>query len=186
VVSATRPCQPLSWRSGRFPALPYLRPGSVSLPYSFGKTKSPKIILAEHACTRYNYPCPGSFLLAGFEVTTIGRIWGDHRGSGCARTVDAEPFVFIWVGRSKYFLDTRRSTPAMMLTGRTFGGNPEPDSIERPPSNGNDLLTFSRSVATPFFFLLFLITNSRSKEKSEPVSSFATGQRLRFGMPFEI
>jgi len=30
--------------------------------------------------TRYNYPCPGYFLLAGFEVTTIGRFWGDHRG----------------------------------------------------------------------------------------------------------
>ena len=58
-----------------------LRSGSVSLPQAHEKHKIlPKYFLPNRLPTRYNYLCPGYFLLAGFEVTTIGRIWGDHRG----------------------------------------------------------------------------------------------------------
>jgi len=58
-----------------------LRSGSVSLPqlHANGKLLRKKI-LRKHPSPRYKYPCPGYFLLAGFEVTTIGRFWGDHRG----------------------------------------------------------------------------------------------------------
>ena len=46
--------------------------------------------MPERLRTRYNYPCPGCFLLAGFEVTTIGRIWGDHRGEVTGVPIDTD------------------------------------------------------------------------------------------------
>ena len=48
-----------------------LRSGSVSLPQAHEKHKIlPKYFLPNRLPTRYNYLCPGYFLLAGFEVTT--------------------------------------------------------------------------------------------------------------------
>jgi len=62
------------WRSGRIPALPY--PPHRCVQYSPLLYKT----FAERTATSYNYSCSGSLPLAGFEVITYGRIWGDYRG----------------------------------------------------------------------------------------------------------
>jgi hypothetical protein len=36
--------------------------------------------LPGHHRPGYNYCCPAALPMAGFEVTTYGRFWGDHRG----------------------------------------------------------------------------------------------------------
>ena len=54
-----------------------LRPGAVSISSSGLPCEES---LLEKPPARYNYSCSGSALLAGFEVTLIGRFSGDHRG----------------------------------------------------------------------------------------------------------
>lgn len=59
---AARPCQPLSRRSGRFPALPYppLRQRQFTLPAAESQISSQKS-LPQHPLARYNYLVLGQF-----------------------------------------------------------------------------------------------------------------------------
>lgn len=54
-----------------------LRPGAVSITALCWLEKKR---LQKLASPRYNYPCPGSAPLAGFEVSTYGRFSDVHRG----------------------------------------------------------------------------------------------------------
>jgi hypothetical protein len=63
-----------------------LRPVVVSINRSAG---IPKRNLLRQSLARYNYSCPGSAPLAGFEVSAYGRFSDVHRGA-VTKTDDSE------------------------------------------------------------------------------------------------
>jgi len=78
----------------------------------------------------YNNSCPGSVLLAGFEVLISGRFWGDHRGGATRNSIPVGQVDVMLNGNGSLWITYQPidstemlSFEAMMQTIKLMPGN---------------------------------------------------------------